>query len=723
MKPSEAVNSPITNIPSDDISKNTTKATIAMEAATSTNTTSTMKIESISVQNSATSLDITNDNNSSGIEEEKKQDQFDSIIGPSSSSSTKIDTTVSMNRQDSLTSEGNQHPSAGNVCSPVISIETYINETDKSRERLRKLRQRRLERGEELTPTAATKEGDGNESEANDEISTPKATAGGSDAAEAGAETQIVTPKLVMIGNEAAYADTQITAHEVAIVGGEGTEAEANTQSTTPEATKKGSDATESGVTTESDGIRAEDEISTPKSVTIETDEIKDDTEVETEIEPTANLNTDVIEQYRPQEKEKSFNDGGQNVSNANDDCNQSNLEPEIKKEQKDIGEKKQEDNKLKSEEIETENGINTVHDNNEENIKSMKEEGKNTLHEMQEDNITDNDGNVQVTKTDVSVSSDNVRESSYNTRETQEDDNSIKVHEPVAMKPMAILPPIRQSEVGVHTETIPIAIERQGVFHVNNSAPSTAFERYDASAINRQIPIPINAQTNNSSINTSSLDQVLLTPHGSTVMAHTPSISHVPSREQLAIPQPMYVPVTRNSVAHELQFSAPVPQQPARRSMSLRLEEEIKVHLPVAEGSATKKKKSLLSRISRRRAKSHNIGDDNEDVVQSIQTNYPAIKRIDRGTVSVSWYAGTTSTELQNHVKNCVERKLSLGSKKLLRNFRVIDESVQPSEGEFIYLNYLYQDDVVFQSFHRNSLLNLLHHRNCSLFVHSKWV
>eukprot|EP00535_Pseudo-nitzschia_heimii_P004595 CAMPEP_0197178028 /NCGR_PEP_ID=MMETSP1423-20130617/3426_1 /TAXON_ID=476441 /ORGANISM="Pseudo-nitzschia heimii, Strain UNC1101" /LENGTH=900 /DNA_ID=CAMNT_0042627673 /DNA_START=35 /DNA_END=2737 /DNA_ORIENTATION=- len=52
-----------------------------------------------------------------------------------------------------------------------------------------------------------------------------------------------------------------------------------------------------------------------------------------------------------------------------------------------------------------------------------------------------------------------------------------------------------------------------------------------------------------------------------------------------------------------------------------------------------------------------------------------------DRGTLTVSWYEGTNSLELQEHVQNSVIRKLCLGSTTKLLNFRVLDESSDPPE------------------------------------------
>ena len=54
----------------------------------------------------------------------------------------------------------------------------------------------------------------------------------------------------------------------------------------------------------------------------------------------------------------------------------------------------------------------------------------------------------------------------------------------------------------------------------------------------------------------------------------------------------------------------------------------------------------------------------------------------IDRGIINVSWYEGTTSLELNEHVRNSVIRKLALQGNVKLADLRVLDESVHPPEG-----------------------------------------
>ena len=173
---------------------------------------------------------------------------------------------------------------------------------------------------------------------------------------------------------------------------------------------------------------------------------------------------------------------------------------------------------------------------------------------------------------------------------------------------------------------------------------------------------------------------------------------------------------------AHAIQFAPTTPASgqviqtntsatnSARRTMKLRLEEETRVveQPPSSEeykkGSILSRMTSLRSTSSTNRRKSYSFGNaQDEDYVskvfstnksethdnqkqndhrQDLDNNEIKIETIDRGTISVSWYAGTTTVELQEHVKKSVERKLGVGSKKLLRNFRVLDATVEPNEG-----------------------------------------
>lgn len=54
----------------------------------------------------------------------------------------------------------------------------------------------------------------------------------------------------------------------------------------------------------------------------------------------------------------------------------------------------------------------------------------------------------------------------------------------------------------------------------------------------------------------------------------------------------------------------------------------------------------------------------------------------IDRGTITVSWFEGTSTSELQEHVKNSVMRKLHIDSATQLIDIRIMDRSEDPPQG-----------------------------------------
>lgn len=53
-----------------------------------------------------------------------------------------------------------------------------------------------------------------------------------------------------------------------------------------------------------------------------------------------------------------------------------------------------------------------------------------------------------------------------------------------------------------------------------------------------------------------------------------------------------------------------------------------------------------------------------------------------DRGAIVVSWYEGTTSAEMREHVLGCVRRKLRVDGTVRLEDVRLLDEGATPHEG-----------------------------------------
>jgi hypothetical protein len=102
------------------------------------------------------------------------------------------------------------------------------------------------------------------------------------------------------------------------------------------------------------------------------------------------------------------------------------------------------------------------------------------------------------------------------------------------------------------------------------------------------------------------------------------------------------------------------------RRKIKLRLEEDIR----------TDDRRSFFSRSFSRHKR-----DDSLLSVDSV-----ARIGIDRGSIAVSWFEGTTSTELQEHVRKSVVRKMGLHGDVKLNDLRIIDETMDPPEGKDSY-------------------------------------
>ena len=58
----------------------------------------------------------------------------------------------------------------------------------------------------------------------------------------------------------------------------------------------------------------------------------------------------------------------------------------------------------------------------------------------------------------------------------------------------------------------------------------------------------------------------------------------------------------------------------------------------------------------------------------------------VDRGSILVSWFEGTTSQELIAHVRRSLLRKLQLQDKDhiLVKDLRILDVTENPPEGEY---------------------------------------
>jgi hypothetical protein len=104
-----------------------------------------------------------------------------------------------------------------------------------------------------------------------------------------------------------------------------------------------------------------------------------------------------------------------------------------------------------------------------------------------------------------------------------------------------------------------------------------------------------------------------------------------------------------------------PAFASPSRRKIKLRLCEE------VDDARGHRRTGSFLFRRS----------------IRNLDTIDQTPQYVDRGTVTVSWFEGTSSMELQEHVRRCVMRKMGLSRNMRLDDMRIIDETMDPPEGK----------------------------------------
>lgn len=124
------------------------------------------------------------------------------------------------------------------------------------------------------------------------------------------------------------------------------------------------------------------------------------------------------------------------------------------------------------------------------------------------------------------------------------------------------------------------------------------------------------------------------------------------------------------------------IMSKPGRTKIDFRLEEEM-----VQSARKHFRKSSIFGTIRKSSTRMLRLGRHDMDASGESQM---ITSWVDRGTISVSWYDGTTSLELQQHVRNSVIRKLKSEKKDVeLEDIRIIDESTDLPEGTFIVQFY----------------------------------
>lgn len=141
--------------------------------------------------------------------------------------------------------------------------------------------------------------------------------------------------------------------------------------------------------------------------------------------------------------------------------------------------------------------------------------------------------------------------------------------------------------------------------------------------------------------------------------------------------PQQHLIPVSALDRASISSRHHGVIGQNDRRKIELRLQEEVLMK------TSHKRNNSLLGSI--RKSSTRMFGRPGPE-----QPCFPVYKNVDRGTISVSWYPGTSTLELYQHVRRTVARKVkSDGSAKDIHDIRILDESSDPPEGTSMFEGY----------------------------------
>lgn len=114
------------------------------------------------------------------------------------------------------------------------------------------------------------------------------------------------------------------------------------------------------------------------------------------------------------------------------------------------------------------------------------------------------------------------------------------------------------------------------------------------------------------------------------------------------------------------------------RRKIQFRLQEDVLMK------TSHKRSNSLLGSLRKNSTRMLQFGRG--DTTTALDGHaFPVYKSVDRGTIFVSWYPGTSTLELYQHVRRSVSRKMKNdGSSKEIHDIRILDESSDPPEGAF---------------------------------------
>jgi hypothetical protein len=180
------------------------------------------------------------------------------------------------------------------------------------------------------------------------------------------------------------------------------------------------------------------------------------------------------------------------------------------------------------------------------------------------------------------------------------------------------------------------------------------------------------------------------------------------------------YVPqaVESQSPYRYAPIRASVPSSEGRRKIRLRLQEDTPRNLQTNQRARSG---SFLGHI-RRRSSRMMFGSDESQAIQEMADPFESTTT-DRGSITVSWFDGTSSLELQEHVRKSVIRKLKVDSNVELNYIRVIDETVDPPEGK--KLQTVAPNAGSSASSHAvcSPRTFILYLRNCAFAIYSGWI
>ena len=129
-------------------------------------------------------------------------------------------------------------------------------------------------------------------------------------------------------------------------------------------------------------------------------------------------------------------------------------------------------------------------------------------------------------------------------------------------------------------------------------------------------------------------------------------------------------------------------PDKPNRSTIQLELVEEVRPKIESIHENPDSDKSFFFRRPRRIRSVSQSsvFSETKKSSISSPAKETNAFQLKPRGNLSVSWYEGTSSAELQEHVRESLSRKLCLEPTMGITNLRILDESVSPHEGEIVF-------------------------------------